>query len=132
MTLCEARTLQALKDNDGVAHYARSLSHMTADKRWNKELFASIQIPTLDNTIMRPNFSAIEEDAIGRAIVEQHFTKRRLNELQPGHRLWVLDTRCGSTISQPMSHQTCPHMMASHISMRIPQKRGRNPQDSLH
>eukprot|EP00971_Amphidinium_carterae_P193553 3840743-Amphidinium_carterae.1 len=33
----------ALKNNGGVAFYTRSLSRMTADQQWNRELFNATQ-----------------------------------------------------------------------------------------
>eukprot|EP00971_Amphidinium_carterae_P043250 850891-Amphidinium_carterae.2 len=57
---------------------------MTADQQSKKALFDSIDIPQMDHT-MDKDFT--EED--GKAIIEQYFTKTRLTQKQPGHRLWI-------------------------------------------
>eukprot|EP00971_Amphidinium_carterae_P000837 16416-Amphidinium_carterae.5 len=71
----------ALKNNGGSIYYTRSLSRMTPDQHWSKELFNTIEVPMMDTT-MKPDYS--EE-----AIIDQYFTRVRLNEKQPGHRLWA-------------------------------------------
>eukprot|EP00971_Amphidinium_carterae_P012376 243549-Amphidinium_carterae.3 len=52
---------------------------MTTDQQWNKELLNMIEVPIMDTT-MKPDYS--EEEIIGKAIIEQYFTKVRLNEKQ--------------------------------------------------
>eukprot|EP00971_Amphidinium_carterae_P140440 2782890-Amphidinium_carterae.1 len=59
---------------------------MTADQQWNRELFNSIEVPQMDTT-MRSDYS--EDLVIGRAIIDQFFSKARLNTKQAGHNLWV-------------------------------------------
>eukprot|EP00971_Amphidinium_carterae_P050983 1003818-Amphidinium_carterae.1 len=38
-----------------------------------------------------------EEEHIGKAIMQEFFTKTRLTEKQPGHRLWVNDKETRQT-----------------------------------
>eukprot|EP00971_Amphidinium_carterae_P314642 6254344-Amphidinium_carterae.1 len=59
---------------------------MTADQQWNRELFNATQAPMMDTT-MRPDYS--EDVVIGRAIIDQYFSKARLNTKQTGRNLWV-------------------------------------------
>eukprot|EP00971_Amphidinium_carterae_P264154 5240401-Amphidinium_carterae.1 len=58
----------ALKNNEGVAFYTRSLSRMTGDQQWNRELFNATAVPMMDTT-MRP-MMASEDAIIGRAIID--------------------------------------------------------------
>eukprot|EP00971_Amphidinium_carterae_P102333 2026003-Amphidinium_carterae.1 len=53
---------------------------MTADQQWNRELFTATQVPMMDTT-MRPDYS--EDVIIGQAIIDQYFSKARLNTKPP-------------------------------------------------
>eukprot|EP00971_Amphidinium_carterae_P309304 6146615-Amphidinium_carterae.2 len=57
---------------------------MTPDQQWSRELFNATEVPMMDTT-MKPDYS--EEAVIGRAIIDQYFSKVRLNTKQPGHTL---------------------------------------------
>eukprot|EP00971_Amphidinium_carterae_P352186 6492468-Amphidinium_carterae.3 len=58
----------ALKNNGGSIYYTRSLSRMTPDQHWNKELFNVIEVPMLDTTT-EPDYS--EEAIIQKSIIDQ-------------------------------------------------------------
>eukprot|EP00971_Amphidinium_carterae_P350661 6491675-Amphidinium_carterae.2 len=66
--------------------YTRSVTRMKTEQPWNKKIFDAIDIPQLDTTM---NADYTEEDDIGKAIIEQFFTKTRLTTKQPSHRLMV-------------------------------------------
>eukprot|EP00971_Amphidinium_carterae_P089442 1770089-Amphidinium_carterae.1 len=72
----------ALKNNGGMVFHTRSLSRTTPDQQWSRELLNTIEVPMLD-TAMRSDYS--EEAVIGRAIIDQYFSKARLNTKQAGH-----------------------------------------------
>eukprot|EP00971_Amphidinium_carterae_P167273 3314644-Amphidinium_carterae.1 len=67
----------------------KDLLHAKFDKndtRSTMEIFGSIDIPPMDKTM---DADYVEEDHIGKAIIEQVYTKTRLTQKQLEHRLWV-------------------------------------------
>eukprot|EP00971_Amphidinium_carterae_P036686 721007-Amphidinium_carterae.3 len=79
------RAQLSLKNNGGLIYNTRSLSRMTLDPQWSKELFNTIEV--LKMNTMQPDYS--EEAVIGKAIINQYFTKVRFNDKQAGHSLWA-------------------------------------------
>eukprot|EP00971_Amphidinium_carterae_P167453 3317913-Amphidinium_carterae.1 len=67
----------ALKSDGGTIDYTRSLSRMTPEQQWSKELFNMIEVPVMDTTLKTDHS---EEAVIGKAIIDKYFTKVRLNE----------------------------------------------------
>eukprot|EP00971_Amphidinium_carterae_P306319 6087467-Amphidinium_carterae.1 len=41
----------ALKNNGGMVFHTRSLSRMTPDQQWSRELLNTIEVPMLDTTM---------------------------------------------------------------------------------
>eukprot|EP00971_Amphidinium_carterae_P119193 2361026-Amphidinium_carterae.1 len=76
----------ATKDNPEKPFYTRSLTRLPPELQWDKKIWDSIVFPQLDLTM---NENYVEEEHIGKTIIQEFFTKTRLTEKQPGHRLWV-------------------------------------------
>eukprot|EP00971_Amphidinium_carterae_P274853 5453888-Amphidinium_carterae.1 len=75
----------ATKDNPIKPFYTRSLTRLPPELQWDKKIWDNIVFPQLDLTM---NENYLEEEHIGKAIMQEFFTKTRLTEKQPGHRLW--------------------------------------------
>eukprot|EP00971_Amphidinium_carterae_P234877 4660747-Amphidinium_carterae.3 len=72
---------------------------MTADRQWSREVFNEITIPAMDTTM---STDYLEEEVIGKSIIEQYFTETRLNEKQPAHKPWVNK----KSVQQPLDMAT--------------------------
>eukprot|EP00971_Amphidinium_carterae_P103272 2044043-Amphidinium_carterae.3 len=72
-------------DASGKAFYTRSLTRLTPELQWDKKVFDKMVIPQLDTST---NEDSVEEEHIGTTIIDEFFTKTRLNEKQSAHRLY--------------------------------------------
>eukprot|EP00971_Amphidinium_carterae_P302762 6015951-Amphidinium_carterae.1 len=75
----------ATMGESGKAFYTRSLTRLTPELQWDKRVFDKIVIPQLDISM---NEDYVEEEYIGKTIIDEFFTKTRLNEKQSAHRLY--------------------------------------------
>eukprot|EP00971_Amphidinium_carterae_P050837 1001008-Amphidinium_carterae.2 len=73
-------------DNNGKVFYTCSLTRLTPELQWDKKVGDNIDIPQMETSM---NEGYVEEEHIDKTIIEEFFTKTRLNQKQLGHRLWV-------------------------------------------
>eukprot|EP00971_Amphidinium_carterae_P041561 816197-Amphidinium_carterae.1 len=100
----------ATEENNDKIVYTQSLTRMTPKQHWNREVFESIDVPQMDTTM---NADYTEEDNIGKAIIEQFFTKTRLTQKQPGtFRLWVNN----KDVQQPPDLENAGPLQDEHIT----------------
>eukprot|EP00971_Amphidinium_carterae_P277290 5503222-Amphidinium_carterae.2 len=96
--------ITATKDNNRTVLYTKRLTRMTTNRQWDKTVFENIQIPQMDTTMNKDYTEEEEEEEdIGKAIIDQYFTKARLTQA-----IWTqtLDQQERGTLNTKPRHNT--------------------------
>eukprot|EP00971_Amphidinium_carterae_P056556 1117797-Amphidinium_carterae.3 len=96
-TMNNGEHIIALKNNEGSIYYTRSLSRMTPDQQWNKELFNTIAVPMMDATMKSDNS---EKQSLGSQTSTN--TSRRSDSMRSRQ-----VAMCGPTRRRCTIHRTC-------------------------